>query len=311
MEAVKIEKLKMLICSAIFLVGLTTMISCTASSAAEEKTAVPVSISEDFEVSEPVNTKTKSLKTVNLPENNDEDLNILREQIIAETGAYQGEWSVYVKNLKSGKSISLNSKPMYSASLIKLFALGAAYQKIEDGNLTESGVSKWLESMITVSSNDSFNSIERTIGLKYTTDWCQENGYTDTFAEHGLNPSSNSWGLYYYSNSGKNMTSVEDVGHFLENVYRGKCVSAEASEKMLEFLKAQQFIQKIPAGVPDGIVTANKTGETEESCHDAAIVFSYECDYILVVMTESETGKSWGHDSEIAELSKLVYNYFN
>lgn len=287
------------------------MVSCTASSAADKKIAVRQTISEDFETYEPVNTKTKSYKTILPPENNDEELNILREQIIAKTGAFSGEWSVYVSNPESGKSISINSRPLYAASLIKLFALGAAYQKIEEGNLTESGVSKWLESMITVSSNDSFNSIERTIGLKYTTDWCQENGYTDTFAEHGLNPSANSWGLYYYSNCGNNMTSVEDVGHFLEAVYSGKCVSAEASAKMLELLKSQTFTQKIPAGVPDGIVTANKTGETEESCHDAAIVFSYECDYILVVMTESETGKSWGHDADIAELSKLVYNYFN
>lgn len=287
------------------------MISSTASSAAYKKTAVVETFSEAVEICKPANTKTKSYKTITPPENTDENLNILREQIIAKTGGFSGEWSVYVKNLESGKSISLNSKPLYAASLIKLFAMGAAYQKIEDGSLTESSVSKLLESMITVSSNDSFNSIERTIGLKYTTEWCQENGYTDTGAEHGLNPSSNSYGLYNYSNSGKNMTSAEDVGHFLEAVYSGKCVSAEASAKMLEYLKAQQFTQKIPAGVPEGTVTANKTGETEESCHDAAIVFSSECDYILVVMTESETGKSWGHDAEIAELSKLVYDYFN
>lgn len=48
----------------------------------------------------------------------------------------------------------------------------------------------------------------------------------------------------------------------------------KASKKMLKYLKAQQRKGKIPAGLPKGVKSANKTGEYGPYEHDAAIVFS-------------------------------------
>ena len=307
-------KLKKTACIAAMLVTMTALLLNTSSEEAvrtinmpEAAEAAPIELLPQI----PQAIERIYLRAENLPKETDGELNSLREMLLAKTGSFNGEWSVYVKNLDSGRSVSINNGRVYAASLIKLYAMGAAYSKIEAGEISEESLANDLTNMITVSSNDAFNAIERTVGLEYTTDWCKENGYNDTFAKHGLTPSSNSWGLQTKTNDGTNYTSVEDVGRFLESVYRGECVSEDASAKMLELLKAQKKTQKIPAGVPDGIVTANKTGETDENCHDAAIVYSYECDYILVVMTTAESGKAWDLEPNVTELSALVYNYFN
>ena len=48
---------------------------------------------------------------------------------------YSGEWSVYVKNLKTGDVISINDKAMRPASVIKLFAMAGTYDSIKNGRI--------------------------------------------------------------------------------------------------------------------------------------------------------------------------------
>ena len=40
---------------------------------------------------------------------------------------YSGNWSVYVKDLKTGDVLSINETSMYPASVIKLFVMEAVY----------------------------------------------------------------------------------------------------------------------------------------------------------------------------------------
>lgn len=232
----------------------------------------------------------------------------LETQLRSAIKGYYGTWSIYVKNLDTNESICINNQKIYAASLIKLYAMGAAYDRIKQGSLKESSVSSTINSMITVSSNDAFNSIVRSVGTSYVNTWCKANGYTDTNQGHGLSPSSNNYGLT--NGSGSNVTTVKDCGNFLESVYRGTCVSKSASKKMLNYLKAQQRRSKIPAGIPSGVTIANKTGETDNTTHDAAIVYSKGADYIICVMA-STPGAGWSSAANVTKLSRIVYNYFN
>lgn len=232
----------------------------------------------------------------------------LKTKLNSTLRSYSGSWSVYVKNLDTNESFSINNHPVYAASLIKLYALGAAYEQIGQKKFSESSVKDTLNSMITVSSNDAFNTTVRKIGTTYINTWCRANGYNDTTQCHGLSPSGNNYGLR--TSSGSNKTSVEDCGKFLESVYRGTCVSSSASSKMLSMLKRQTRRSKIPAGVPSGVTVANKTGETDDYTHDAAIVYSKGADYILCVMGYAP-GNAWSAASRIPTISRTVYNFFN
>lgn len=232
----------------------------------------------------------------------------LQSKLTSAIRSYRGTWSVYVKNLDTGESFAINNRKIYAASVIKMYAMAAAYDRISQGRFSEASVSSTLKSMITVSSNDAFNTIVRKVGTSYINTWCRQNGYNDTNQGHGLSPSSNNYGLS--NGTGSNVTTVKDCGKLLESIYRGTCVSKKASVKMLNLLKQQQRRSKIPAGVPSGVTVANKTGETNDTTHDAAIVFSEGADYILCVMG-NVPGGAWYASSNITKISRITYDFFN
>ena len=106
-----------------------------------------------------------------------------------------------------------------------------------------------------------------------------------------------------------NTTTVSDCGLLLERIFKGECVSKEASEKMLELMMNQKNTAKIPTGISEDIPIANKTGETEEDQHDMAIVYGKKTDYIICVF--STTGNEGYAVPRIQNISRTVYNYLN
>lgn len=238
----------------------------------------------------------------------------LKSKLTKQISGYYGTWSVYVKNLKTGESFTINNQQMYAASLIKLFAMGAAYQKVHDGKLSESAISGLIPTMIADSDNSAFNSVVKNIGLYTVNNWCNAHGYTQTTQVHGLSPAYNNSGIR--TSNGSNMTSVRDCGMFLESVYKGTCVSKKYSRKMLSALKLitrdkqLYYRSKLPAGVPGGVTVANKTGDLNDYSHDCAIVYSKGADYVIAVMAKVP-GRGYSSSSGHAAIARTVYNYFN
>ncbi|HEX2644241.1 MAG TPA: serine hydrolase, partial [Thermoanaerobaculia bacterium] len=78
-------------------------------------------------------------------------------------------------------------------------------------------------------------------------------------------------------------------------------------ERMLDILRAQEFNEKIPAGLPPGTRVAHKTGDITGIHHDAAIVFPEgEAPYILVVLTAGFADQAEA-DRKIAEVSRAIW----
>jgi beta-lactamase class A len=78
-------------------------------------------------------------------------------------------------------------------------------------------------------------------------------------------------------------------------------------EKMLDILRAQEFNEKIPTGLPPGTRVAHKTGDITGIHHDAAIVFPEgEAPYILVVLTAGFADQAEA-DRKIAEVSRAIW----
>lgn len=241
--------------------------------------------------------------------------------------SYQGEWSAYVKNLDSGEEILINNQPMYSASLIKAFVLADSYKEMENVMANEGQklkkeadspevkvkVDDLICNMITVSDNESFNELVRLQsekndfkeGAEKINEYLKEEGYGDTSVQHTLAPSASpSTGL-----GGRNTTSVKDCGTLLERIYEGECVSEEASEEMLNILLQQQVDWKIPSGLSSDVKVANKTGETDTSQHDIAIVYGEKTTYILCIMSQDCPESTAIHN--IRDLSRVVYYHLN
>ena len=73
--------------------------------------------------------------------------------------------------------------------------------------------------------------------------------------------------------NGENYTSAIDCCEFLKKVYLNQC---NHSLEMLRYLKQQERTDKIPAGVPDEVEVANKTGELNDVENDAALILNGE-----------------------------------
>ena len=226
---------------------------------------------------------------------------------IEDYASLRGNWSVYAKALNSGVDIVDYDKDakMQSASVIKLFVMAAVYDQRQEGNSNAQNISdSTISSMITVSDNDATNSIitqlgggSESAGLQVINQYIREHGYTNTEINRLM--------LRDTSN-GDNYTSAADAAKILEEIYNGTCVSQSASEAMLGYLKNQQRKNKIPAGVPGSVETANKTGELDDVQNDAAIIFKDGAPYILVVMCSNVTDTNQVIN-DIVEISKKVY----
>lgn len=251
------------------------------------------------------------------------ELKVELEQMLREE---TGTWSIYVKDLQTGGVLCLNSQKIYAASLIKLFVMESCFHQWkeleqvdflqeEDKENPYGLVSDMLKMMIKKSDNEAYNSLIRLHNLDESfmagclelNQYLWDNGYQNTGIYHTLSPSDSE---YASISDVKNHTTVEDCAILLEDIYRKTCVSETASEKMLQLLLQQETRYKIPAGVPEGIQVANKTGETDSTEHDAAIVFGTDTDYILCVMT-SEIADSDEAVEVIKRISSMVYEYLN
>ncbi|WP_168354829.1 serine hydrolase [Hominisplanchenecus murintestinalis] len=238
----------------------------------------------------------------------------LEDELISMTESYSGNWSVYVKNLANGDTIAVNQKPMESASLIKLYIMGAVMEQIHNGKLEETDtIRSLLNDMITVSDNEASNELVRYLspehdhkdGLTYVNSFAKRHGFPDTQHVNGLEDSS-----LRHSPHLQNETSTRDCGELLAQIYEGKLVSHLASRDMENLLLNQEITYKIPTAVPSEAVTANKTGEISDAENDAAIIYSPGGDFVLCIMSGGWDNGNQAID-HIRALTKLVYNHFN
>lgn len=104
-----------------------------------------------------------------------------------------------------------------------------------------------------------------------------------------------------------NTTTARDMAVILRSIETGSAASAAATRAMREILLAQDFNEKIPAGVPRGVRVAHKTGEITAHSHDAAIVYPPgKRPYVLVVLTRGITDGAKA-STLISDISALVY----
>lgn len=239
-------------------------------------------------------------------------LQVQAEQKIQNLNAADGQWGLYIENLTSPSSFSVQDQKMQAASLIKLFIMGSVYESYDVlvQNQGADAVDSALRSMITVSDNDSANTLvsylgsgDTSVGMAMVNDFCTRMGYSNTHMGRLL---------LDFNATDDNYTSVSDCGRFLSSVYKNDGTLSH-TEDMYELLKAQERTNKIPEGIPsaDGAQCANKTGELDTVENDAAIIYNApSADYIMCIMSQglSDTASARTH---ISELSREIYGFFN
>ena len=250
-------------------------------------------------------------------DNTDSSMDNLLNQVQALLPTDNGTWSVYVCNLLKDSDGTINDTPMQAASLIKLYIMGAVYENY--GTIAQSHNSEEIDSnisaMISVSDNDAANTLVNWLGngndaagMAKVNNFCQEHGFTSTQMNRLLLAG---------KENGDNYTSVKDCGTFLKQIYQvvnGTLPSSTLAnaDAMYFQLKTQQRKNKIPAQLPEGVGTANKTGELDTVENDAAIIYDTAKGIDLVVCFMSQDLTDTGAaQSTIAADARAIYGYYN
>ena len=223
-----------------------------------------------------------------------EDLARLRETLSERISQTGGDWSLYVKYLPTGEDCSIDSRPMVAASLIKLFVAGTYLEAVDLGEIQDQYDAS-LTSMLSQSDNEAANRLINLLGMDRVNAFIQKHGFADTQLNR----------LMLANNGLENYTSVKDCAELLGQVYAGTFVNRRACERILSAMKEQRVVTKIPAGLPEGTVCANKTGELSRVENDTAVIYSSGGDYIFCVMSDRVSPGT--AQSEIAEMSRIIY----
>ena len=250
-------------------------------------------------------------------DNTDSSMDNLLNQVQSLLPTDNGTWSVYVCNLLKDSDGTINDTPMQAASLIKLYIMGAVYENY--GTIAQSHNSEEIDSnisaMISVSDNYAANTLVNWLGngndaagMAKVNNFCQEHGFTSTQMNRLLLAG---------KENGDNYTSVKDCGTFLKQIYQvvnGTLPSSTLAnaDAMYFQLKTQQRKNKIPAQLPEGVGTANKTGELDTVENDAAIIYDTAKGIDLVVCFMSQDLTDTGAaQSTIAADARAIYGYYN
>jgi beta-lactamase class A len=113
-----------------------------------------------------------------------------------------------------------------------------------------------------------------------------------------------------YDQGLNNTTTAWDLAVLLAALQSGRAASPASTEMALGMLKAQEFNEGIPAGLPPGTPVAHKTGWLTSVSHDAAIIYPPgRPPYVLVVLT-----RGYQSDTDalklMADLSRMAWESF-
>lgn len=219
------------------------------------------------------------------------------------------EYSIEVFSLKDDAIIltvsNTDNKSMVSASLIKLFVAGAVYENIDIIKSYEhyaGETDSLISAMISLSDNQSCNTLITRLGMgspqtgmDAVNRFCYDHNYYDTKINR----------LMLDFNGQENYTSVNDCTKILKDYYYG---NLKGSEDVISYMKNQSIRTKIPAGISDNTLVANKTGELATVENDTAIVYAPSGDYIISVMTDKLSNTELARDV-IINISSMIYNY--
>jgi beta-lactamase class A len=141
-----------------------------------------------------------------------------------------------------------------------------------------------IRHMIVRSSNLATNLLIEKIGASQITDVTRRLGARELRVLRGVEDQK------AFDAGMNNVATARDLAALLRALLPGgdadDVLSPGSRRRMIEILAAQEFNEKIPAGLPPGVPVAHKTGDITGTHHDAAIVFPPgEPPYVLVVLT--------------------------
>lgn len=251
---------------------------------------------------------------------------------------FNGDIGIYVKNLRTGKVVSINADTIFpTASIVKVPILVGIMDKINKGELKYDSSLTYKDSLLYEGSDilGSFKTnekivLKKVIMLMLTTSdntaslWLQSIAGTGTrineiMAELGLkNTRVNSRTPGRENNRtqyGWGQTTPAEMGMLFEKIYRNEVFSATACERMMRCLGRNYWDeQEAISVIPPTIEVFSKNGCVNASRSEAMIVNAPHNPYVFCIFTKNNKDVSWAYENEAwamaRKLSKILWEYF-
>ncbi len=261
----------------------------------------------------------------------------LQTQVAALVQGFKGELGIYIKSLKTGKTVAINSDTIFpTASIVKIPILLGIMDKISKGdfdyhqqlqyrdslayssfdvtaNLKDTAkieMAKVIMLMLTTSDNSAslwlqklagggtrINELLDSIGLKNTRVNSRTPGRENNRTQYG-------WG----------QTSPYEMASLMEKIYTGTVISDSMSKRMIRLLGRNFWDEQAISQIPPTVFVASKNGCVDASRSEVLLVMAKE-PYIFSIFTKNNTDISWGDKNEAwvlaKKLSALLWSYYS
>ena len=262
----------------------------------------------------------------------------LFKKISGSIQGFNGDIGIYVKNLRTGKTITINADTVFpTASIVKLSIMTGIMQKLNSGELQYDSLFIYKDSLLYegVDILGSFKTgekitLKKLLMLMLTTSdntaslWLQSIAGTGTrinqildslgFANTRVN--SRTPGREIYRTQYQwGQTTPQEIGILLERIYRNEIFSKETCDRMMRCL-GRNFWDENEAisQVPPYIEVFSKNGCVNAVRSEVLLVNAPHNPYVFSIFTKNNKDISWTHDNEAwalaRRLSRLLWNYF-
>ncbi len=263
---------------------------------------------------------------------------LLQSKIKEAAAGFNGDMGIYVKDLRTGKTATLNADTIFpTASIVKVPILLGITDKLEKRELAYDSILIYKDSLYYPGSDilGSFKDGERitlkkVIMLMLTTSdntaslWLQKIAGTgarinELLTGLGLRDTRvNSRTPGREANReqyGWGQTTPKEMGTLFEKIYRNEVFSPTACERMMRCLGRNYWDEDEAISViPPTIEVFSKNGCVNASRSEAMIVNAPNNPYVFCIFTKNNKDISWEHSNEAwtlaRKVSKLLWDYF-
>lgn len=249
---------------------------------------------------------------------------------------FRGEAGVYVLNLKTGKTASINADTLFpTASTVKIPIMLGLFDQIRQGNIKYGEEITYRDSLhyddgIVGSLKDGAKlPLSEVVMLMETVSdntgslWCQAlagggtaiNAWLDANGFPQTRVNSRTPGRQPFQKQyGWGQTTPRELASLLQYIRQGKAISPDASDRMYRNLCRQYWDGDGLSQLPAEVKVACKNGAVNQARSEVMLVHAPHGDYVFCVMTKNQKDESWVRANEgfalLRTVSALLWQHF-
>ena len=271
-------------------------------------------------------TEERRLPEAETPQRTEEERRALVDEVRRLAVRGGAKFTVYLAD-PDDEDVPLiaDGEEMRSASMIKVFILACAMEKVKAGDLqlddvlrleetdkvggagvisgyragTVFSVEELLRQMIAESDNTATNMMIDRLGMTEINGYMKAHGYDASRLQRKMMDAA------AVKEGRENITSAKDLGTFFLRLYRSECVGEPYDGKMRDMLFAQTDRECFPQALPDARI-AHKTGELDRFYADGGIIYGEDGHTAILIILADDLERRGRAIEMMREIARRV-----